>query len=262
MSSSDGSGSPWAYYPSGDGSNGAGGQIYSERPQRKKLELKPRTVSSKVSPQSSAQESNNRKSNPFGAAKPREEVLASKGIDSKLVDLKFQKKASIVHFTKSQDAELDVIRRELKTAESQWREANEMELPEETYRVLTEQKRKELKEMMDKFKLENSKEEQLSSGDLTKTYQRPSERRKRLEQEPKPNDTSKTGVGGYYQSFHGKRGDNDNHMNRASSSHQSRHYGNSGNSDNQDDAYASFGKGRYNSRRKGSGDYNNNGQSF
>lgn len=61
------------------------------------LQLKPRGSSSQSQQQAS---SNSGKSSIFGAAKPREEVLASKGIDAKLVDERITKKATTVHYTR------------------------------------------------------------------------------------------------------------------------------------------------------------------
>ena len=76
------------------------------------------------------------------------------------------------------------------------REANEMELPEEQYRVAAEKKRKELTDLMAKFS-EMNNEARVSRSDETKQtgdnipnvsgdhprYERPSERRKRLEKQ-------------------------------------------------------------------------------
>jgi len=220
--------------------------------QRVKLALKPRTVSSEASPQNSAPSNSERKNNPFGAAKPREEVLASKGIDSKLVDMRFQKKASITHYSKSQEVELDAVRRELKAAENRWRDANEKELPEEEFRLLTEQKRKDLKDLMEKFALENSKDEDiLNKNEPAKKLERPSERRKRLEQEQQNDQSSKSG-GGYYDSYHGRGGNGGGDSNGGNSSYRDNSYGNKSNTDDDDDAYASFGKGQNNNGRKDS----------
>ena len=59
-------------------------------------QLKPRSAGAGAvgSPRSSG------KNNPFGAAKPREEVLASKGIDVSTIDSRIDKKAHVAHFTK------------------------------------------------------------------------------------------------------------------------------------------------------------------
>jgi pyruvate/2-oxoglutarate dehydrogenase complex dihydrolipoamide acyltransferase (E2) component len=59
-------------------------------------QLKPRSQAAA----SAATHASAGKSNPFGAAKPREEVLASKGIDPKLVEERIEKKAHAVHYTR------------------------------------------------------------------------------------------------------------------------------------------------------------------
>merc|ERR1719221_2446798 len=81
------------------------------------------------------------KSNPFGAAKPREQVLASKGIDAKQVDQRVERKAHRTKLTADQDKQDEELRLELTNIELKLREANEMELPEEEFRVAAEAKR-------------------------------------------------------------------------------------------------------------------------
>ena len=46
---------------------------------------------------------------------------------------------------------LEAVRQELTRLETLWRQANEKELPEETYRVQAEAKREELKTLMAQF---------------------------------------------------------------------------------------------------------------
>jgi hypothetical protein len=62
------------------------------------MQLKPRSVGS----QEAVASSRSNKPSPFGAAKPREEVLISKGIDPTTIDSKIAKKAARSHlaFTK------------------------------------------------------------------------------------------------------------------------------------------------------------------
>jgi hypothetical protein len=72
------------------------------------------------------------------------------------------------------------VRAELTRFEAELREANENELPEESYRLKAEAKRKELTALMTKFAKENE-EQQPSSSEMK--FERPSERRKRLEQQ-------------------------------------------------------------------------------
>ena len=119
--------------------------------------------------------------NPFGNARPREEILARKGIDVKALDRRIEIKAHVVHYTRvsfmkrkhtqariyinsflsiytipqDQEAALNHIRAQLQQAEELWKHANENELPEERYRLLAEQKRKELSLLMQTFRDEN-----------------------------------------------------------------------------------------------------------
>jgi len=79
----------------GEGSGGGGGGPPKERP---RLQLKPRSAQGVSAAQQAASAS--AKSNPFGAAKPREQVLAEKGVDPKLVDSRIEKKAEVFHLTK------------------------------------------------------------------------------------------------------------------------------------------------------------------
>lgn len=112
--------------------------------------LKPRSnrgiqIEPPLSPASSS------KSNPFGAAKPREQVLRQRGIDVKSLDAKFEEKAKITKFTTEQEEQIETVRQELTHLETLWRQANEKELPEEVYRVQAEAKRQELKNLMAQF---------------------------------------------------------------------------------------------------------------
>ncbi len=61
---------------------------------RPRLQLKPR---SKAAPQDSGASGGS--SSIFGSAKPREAVLASKGIDPTLVDKRVERKASVARLT-------------------------------------------------------------------------------------------------------------------------------------------------------------------
>lgn len=113
--------------------------------------------------------------------------MASKGIDAKKVDERIQKKATVIHFTKDQDAEIQAVQAELSRAEADLRNANEQELPEEKYRVVVEQKKKEMNEMVEQYTKENAekaKEKAKAAGaDGKHHFERPSERRRRLDEE-------------------------------------------------------------------------------
>ena len=70
-----------------------------------------------------AQQAPRRGSNPFGDAKPREEVLTGKGIDVKAMDRKTELKAQAAHrLTRQQREEADAIAAEVKHAEEALRE--------------------------------------------------------------------------------------------------------------------------------------------
>eukprot|EP00978_Attheya_sp_CCMP212_P034544 scaffold145139_cov40-Attheya_sp.AAC.1 len=219
-------------------------------PRRQRLQLKPRSATAGSTAAAPSSSSSSGKSNPFGAAKPREEVLASKGIDAKLVDARIQKKAAGVKLTREQEMEVEGLREELTVAEQKLRDANEMELPEEQYRVVVDGKRTELKELMETFtklNLEtpskfadssNSTSHKASGEGETSgepgarpKFERPSERRKRLEEQH-------GGDGGYGDG----RGDNNDDDNAFSS-----FQGNRGGGRNRSDS-GSGGKGRYHGR--------------
>jgi hypothetical protein len=89
--------------------------------------------------------------NPFGLAKPREEVLQQRGVDPAEQNSRFDKKAERPRYTQDQQDEIDKIQNELTIIMTDRREANEMELPEETYRVAEDAKRKELNDVIEKF---------------------------------------------------------------------------------------------------------------
>mmetsp|Transcript_14590 Transcript_14590/g.20621 ORF Transcript_14590/g.20621 Transcript_14590/m.20621 type:complete len:213 (-) Transcript_14590:48-686(-) len=185
-------------------------------PTRKRLQLKPRSATKKHDASSASASSG--KSNPFGAAKPREEVLASKGIDAKSIDEKIQKKATVLHFTKDQDAEIQAIQAELTKAESDLRNANEQELPEEKYRVKVEKLRKELNELTAKYTAENAEkakakaEAAVAEGKEGHHFERPSERRRRLDEQAGKRTPHGNEDGDAFANFGGRRrGGHDDH---------------------------------------------------
>lgn len=174
------------------------------------------------------------KSNPFGAAKPREEVLASKGIDATLVDKRVERKASVPRLTAEQDKQVETLRAELTETEEKLREANEMELPEEDLRVAAEAKREELNELVKGFNEMNVKEvgtskrverKEASPGKghggapggspPQRKFERPSERRRRLEQQREGGDGGHGGShrggggGGRYNEYDNEGGEGD-----------------------------------------------------
>lgn len=209
---------------------------------RPRLQLKPRSKA--AAPQAAGGGS----SSIFGAAKPREAVLASKGIDPTLVDKRVERKASVARLTAEQDRQVEALRKELTEVEEKLREANEQELPEEEYRVAAEEKRQELNKLMKEFaelnlkgpsadvKVEEGADAKGSKPDGRKHYERPSERRRRLEAKRR----EEGGEGGYggHKSYNNEGGD--------------------------DDAYKSFGSNRnYQSGGRGGGyDRNDRGGSY
>ncbi|KAL7532086.1 hypothetical protein ACHAWF_004008 [Thalassiosira exigua] len=201
---------------------------------RPRLRLKPRSANAGSTSQDPSPRAGG--SNPFGAAKPREEVLASKGIDASLVDKRVERKASVPRLTAEQDRQVEDLRAELTDIELKLREANEMELPEEDFRIAAEEKREELNVLVKGFNEMNLKERAEGdqarkerdggrgggghgaaggAGSPQRKFERPSERRRRLEQE-----RGEGGGGGRY-------GDYDNDREGG-----------------QDDNYASFGSNR------------------
>eukprot|EP00816_Leptocylindrus_hargravesii_P003936 CAMPEP_0196825852 /NCGR_PEP_ID=MMETSP1362-20130617/93297_1 /TAXON_ID=163516 /ORGANISM="Leptocylindrus danicus, Strain CCMP1856" /LENGTH=214 /DNA_ID=CAMNT_0042206351 /DNA_START=618 /DNA_END=1262 /DNA_ORIENTATION=+ len=170
--------------------------------ERKRLELKPPTTSSSSprsprSPRMRRTRSSSCKSNPFGDAKPREEVLQIRGVDPAKMDQILECKASVKVFTENQNLELEAVRAELTKAEAKLREANEKELPEEAHRVVVEAKRNELNALVKKFTRENEQKQQMKSSTTTVAkqekrddghnnrpkFERVSERRRRMELE-------------------------------------------------------------------------------
>ena len=181
-----------------------------------------------------------------------------------LIDFFFLMIKNVVIF-KAQEIELEKVRGELSSAEKRWREANEKELPEEEYRVLTEAKRKELSELMKKFAEENnSKSDETTRSDGITKLERPSERRKRLELQgqpnrPKSNSFDKPRGGGYsgYNQHHGGKGfgePSENSSRGSMNKNNNNNYHNRNKNyrgNNDDDAYASFGRNRNYSGRRG-----------
>lgn len=98
--------------------------------------------------------------NPFGDARPREEVLADHGVDYRAFDVKIDRKIAAEHLTPEQEAQAEAIRLELTAAEEAFWDANENEMPEEALRLEVEKKRKELHDLMEKFQEMNLKEKQ------------------------------------------------------------------------------------------------------
>jgi hypothetical protein len=138
------------------------------------IQLKPRSAHAGQEPVASGRtKSRSAKGNPFGAAVPREQVLKTRGIDASVMDASIERKANVLHFTSEQEAELEAVRVALTKAEKDLLEANENELPEETFRIKAEAKRKELNDLMSKFAHVSVDANSEKEG---RQFERPSER--------------------------------------------------------------------------------------
>ena len=168
--------------------------------------------------------------------------------------------------TAEQDRQVEHLRKELTEIEEKHREANEMELPEEEFRVAAEAKRKELNRIVKDFHELNLKERDtakergsgrggssgkgdrgdasLSSASAGRRFERPSERRRRLEQQM--ND-AEGNVDDNYSSFGGNRGG------RKGGSRHSDYQGSHNYIHNDD-----YNDGKYRGSRRGASDYNSN----
>ena len=152
-------------------------------------QLKPRSVrvGEDGAPRRQRQKSSSK--DPFGAALPREQVLKQRGIDAAVMDSRIERKAEVHHFTKEQEEEIETVREQLVAAEKLWREANEKELPEESFRIDAEAKRKELNDLMDKFsKLNTISEKPHQHQQQHHHRERHSERRSRMEDDQRQPD--------------------------------------------------------------------------
>jgi hypothetical protein len=140
------------------------------------VQLKPRSAHAGQEPVAASGRTKSRsaKGNPFGAAVPREQVLKTRGIDASVMDASIERKANVLHFTSEQEAELEAVRVALTKAEKDLLEANENELPEETFRIKAEAKRKELNDLMSKFA--HVSVDANSEKEGGRQFERPSER--------------------------------------------------------------------------------------
>jgi hypothetical protein len=105
-----------------------------------------------------------------------------------------------------QNIKIEEVQEELNKAETALREANENELPEEEFRVKAEAKRKELHDLMEQYTKENEekkKEEEANKPSRTH-FERPSERRKRLDEEHGRRHPQDEPQADAYSSFGGK----------------------------------------------------------
>jgi hypothetical protein len=133
------------------------------------------------------------KSNPFGAARTREEVLASKGIDAKAIDAKLDERTKRApRLTKQQEEEIEAATTEVKYEEAQVEKAT---TPEEKAAAEAKlaAKKTEVDALAAKFKQANiDKEKRFAAKDAKAgkdgkpgrpQFVRPSERRRQREEE-------------------------------------------------------------------------------
>jgi Spy/CpxP family protein refolding chaperone len=139
-------------------------------PRRSRLQLKPRSAEGVAA----AQASNSGKSNPFGAARPREEILREKGVDIQKMEADLDKRtAKLPRMNKEQTEEYDAL------VEAHSFEQSEVEKAEnEAGKAAAEAKVATAKKAIDEW-IVKLRETELSSK---KTYERPSERRARAEE--------------------------------------------------------------------------------
>ena len=149
-----------------------------ERPRLKLAQRSAAPAATSVAPASSS-------ASPFGAARPREETLRAKGVDAAEVDKKIDLKASSSRLTRQQQEEADAVAEDLAAVEAELRRANEMELPENDLRAKAEAKRQELDALLSKFAQLNAERQAAKPAENPaqprRHFERPSERRKRLE---------------------------------------------------------------------------------
>ena len=119
---------------------------------------------------------------------PREQVLKQRGIDVAKEDYRFECKAEVAHFNREQEAEIERVRAELTKLEKELRQANEMELPEETLRAQVEPKRAELNDLLTKFAEMNTTTERPSAGNFQRMERHPERRRRSKDQEHQQRD--------------------------------------------------------------------------
>jgi rubredoxin len=201
------------------------------------------------------------KSNPFGAAKPRELVLQQKGVDPKAVDAKIDAKVTKPRLTKVQQEAVDALQAEI-DAKS------------------TDELTNKMKELLASFKEEAEEKKKTAATEPPKKFERPSERRARLEQEGRERGGGGGGGAGYerqgnFSSFSGGGGrggesrpgdwpcpscsaNNFASRNSCFKCHAPREEGSGGGGGGGGDAFSSFS----NNRRGGGRSYENNGGDF
>ena len=124
------------------------------------------------------------KSNPFGAAKPREEVLSRKGVDVNEVEKKIEAKVAVsksVRLTKAQQEEVDALQLEIDTAATELAATMSEEAKASITATLTS-KKSSLDDLLEKFK-SLAVAAKVEKPVEPRKFERPSERRARLEAE-------------------------------------------------------------------------------
>lgn len=142
----------------------------AEPTERTGLKLAPRGSTPASAPASSS------KPNPFGTAKPREEVLIQKGVDPKEVEQKIEAKVVRPRFSKEQEEQLAQLQEGVDA---------------ETDPAAAAAKKAELEEVVAKFK-----EAAITEKPAVRKFERPSERVARLEAAGQGQGRQEYGSGG------------------------------------------------------------------
>lgn len=153
--------------------SGSSGPPKGERP---KLKLKPRSSPAELAKAAAASTTTKKeKSNPFGNARPREDVLKEKGIDVKKMDESLDKRVEkMAPRTRQQDEELKACEQLLEMAEGSLKSADEKDDDYNDKQKEVEKAKKELDAMIESFKQVATTERPV--------FTRPSERERNREE--------------------------------------------------------------------------------
>ena len=123
-----------------------------------------------------------KKVNPFGAARTREEILASRGVDVKKVENDLDARARMgPRLTKVQEEELTAAQQEIKYEESQLEQAGTEE-EKAACAAKVAAKKQEVDELAAKFKAANIAKAKEDKAKGRPQFMRPSERRRQREE--------------------------------------------------------------------------------
>ena len=143
------------------------------------------------------------KPSPFGAARPREEILKAKGVDYKKVEADLSKrtaKIKLMSTLRDQHEELKAARSEVSFAQESLKNA-ETEEERTSAELEVAQKEKEIAEMLENFKKINLEKLEKKKGDSKGNGQRPfirASERRRMRAERERERRNNNGDGNYY----------------------------------------------------------------